>query len=435
MLGSVDKNKRPATTLPALLSLCRAALLALAFAWVALIAPAQAGGGFVRVEGTQFLGPDGRPLLLKGINLGNWLMPEGYMFKFEKMKAPRQIEAVIEHLAGRDGAEAFWRRFRDTYITEEDIRFIKAVGFNTIRIPLHHKLFMTNDAKPRFEGEGYALLDRVIEWAKRAGLYVIVDMHAAPGGQTGINHDDGPGYPLMFYVPAHRQHTITLWRHLAARYRDEPTLIGFDLLNEPISPYHDMAYLNPRLEPFYRQATAAIREVNSHHIVFWAGAQWSTNFEVFGRPTLANIAFTYHKFWSSTERDAIQAYLNFSKLYGVPLFLGESGELTDEWTEAFRQLHERHGVGWCFWTYKNLDSGSTVVSIPRPADWDAVAAFGNRFPGAWAEAPEADRVRRALAEYLEGIRFKSGKVNWSYLGALGLRSQPLPEDGEMISAR
>jgi GNAT superfamily N-acetyltransferase len=416
----------------ALRSLCRAAFLA---AILAFAAPVLAADGFVRVDGTRFVAPDGRALLLKGINLGNWLMPEGYMFKFEKMKALRQIEAVVEHLAGPEGAQAFWRRFRESYITEEDIRFIKAVGFNTIRVPLHHKLFMTADVVPRFEGEGYALLDRVIGWARAAGLYVIVDLHAAPGGQTGINHDDGPGYPLMFYVPEHRQRTIALWRHLAARYRDERALIGFDLLNEPISPYHDMAYLNPRLEPFYRATTAAIREVNPHHIVFWAGAQWSTNFEVFGRPPARNVAFTYHKFWSSTERDAIQAYLNFSKLNNVPLFLGESGELTDEWTQAFRELHERHGVGWCFWTYKNLDSGSTVVSVPRPADWDAVTAFGNRFPSAWAEAPEAERVRRALADYLDGIRFQNGKVNWSYLAALGLRGTPLPAEGELLSIR
>jgi endoglucanase len=405
------------------------------FLAVALLAAAPialAKGGFVRAEGTRFLTPDGRTLLLKGINLGNWLMPEGYMFKFEKMKSPRQIEAVIEHLLGPEDAKAFWRRFRDTYITEADIRFVKAVGFNTIRIPLHHKLFMTADPEPRFEGEGYALLDRVIGWARDAGLYVIIDMHAAPGGQTGINHDDGPGYPLMFYVPEYRARTIALWRHLAERYRDETTMIGFDLLNEPISPYHDMAYLNPRLEPFYRQATAAIREVNPNHIVFWAGAQWSTNFEVFGRPPFDNIAYTYHKFWSSTERDAIQPYLNFSKLYGVPLFLGESGELTDEWVEAFRRLHERHGVGWCFWTFKNLDSGSTVVSIPRPADWDAVTAFGNRFPSAWTEAPDAERVRRALADYLDGIQFHRGNINWSYLAALGLRSAPLP--AEQISS-
>ncbi|WP_162915090.1 glycoside hydrolase family 5 protein [Desertibaculum subflavum] len=402
--------------------------------------PAAADDGFIRIDGRRFVAPDGSTFLIKGINFGNWLMPEGYMFKFEKMKSPRQIEAVMERLLGPAEAAAFWRRFRDTYIAEADIRFIKSVGFNTIRIPLHWKHFVVPGTPPRFEGEGYALLDRVIGWAGRAGLRVIMDMHAAPGGQTGINHDDGPGYPLMFYVPAHRALTIALWRHLAARYRDERAVLGYDILNEPISPYHDMAYLNPRLEPFYLEATAAIRGVNANHVVFWAGAQWSTNFEVFGRPSLSlagarNIAFTYHKFWSSTERDAIQSYLNYGNRYDVPLLLGESGELTDEWTEAFRRLHERHGVGWAFWTYKNLDSGSTVVSIPRPAGWEAVTAFGNRFPRDWPKQADDAAARQALAGYLDSVVLARGKVNWSYLAALGLRGSPLPDDGEAISTR
>ncbi len=404
-----------------------ACLRAFLLALVLLPFPAAADG-FVRVEGRRFVQPDGRTFLIKGINLGNWLMPEGYMFKFEKMKSPRQIEAVMERLLGPADAAAFWRRFRDSYITEADIRFIKSTGFNTIRVPLHWKHFVTEGAPPRFEGEGYALIDRMIGWAKRAGLRVVMDMHAAPGGQTGINHDDGPGYPLMFYVPAHRKLTIALWRHLAERYKDEPAVLGYDILNEPVSPYHDTAYLNPRLEPFYREATAAIRSVNPRHVVFWAGAQWSTNFEVFGPPPAGNIAFTYHKFWSSTERDAIQAYLNFGNRHGVPLLLGESGELTDEWTEAFRRLHERHGVGWAFWTFKNLDSGSTVVSIPRPDGWAAVTAFGDRFPRDWPAVADEATARPALARYLDSIALARGKVNWSYLAALGLRGAPGPED-------
>ena len=239
------------------------------------VAPAQGQGGLVRIEGKNFVAPDGRVIHLKGISLGNWLMPEGYMFKFEVAKSPRQIFDAFERLLGPVRAAAFWKQYRDTYVTQDDIRFIKSVGFNMVRVPLHWRLFMTEDGT--VSGEGWALLDRVVGWAAAAGLYVLPDLHAAPGGQTGINHDDGPGYPLMFYVPRDRDLTVKLWRAVAERYSGNPTILGYDILNEPVAPYHDVATLNARLEPFYKRVTAAIRAVDPGRIVFLAGGQWSSS--------------------------------------------------------------------------------------------------------------------------------------------------------------
>jgi hypothetical protein len=145
-------------------------------------------------EGKSFVRTDGKVLHIKGISLGNWLMPEGYMFKFEVAKAPRQIYGAFERLLGRDPAKAFWAEYRERYIAEDDIRFIKSVGFNTVRIPLHWDLFMTADGAMAGPGLGAARPRAGL--GAGGGLYVITDLHAAPGGQTGINHDDGPGYPL-----------------------------------------------------------------------------------------------------------------------------------------------------------------------------------------------------------------------------------------------
>ena len=372
-----------------------------------------------RIEGKNFIAPDGTILAIKGINLGNWLMPEGYMFKFEVAKAPNQINEAFERLLGRDKAPAFWKRFRDTYIGRDDIAFIKSAGFNTVRIPLHYRLLMSEEGA--IEGEGWVLLDRVLDWVKRAGLLAILDLHAAPGGQTGINHDDGPGYPLMFYAPRDRTLTVKLWRAIARRYRGNASILGYDLLNEPIAPYHDVATLNPRLEPFYKEVTAAVREVDPGRIVFLAGGQWSSSFEMFGPPFADNLAYTYHSFWASTRRDSIQRHLNFSERYNVPLFLGETGELTDEWNERFRRLHETHGIGWAFWTYKNLDTPSTVVSIRRPEGWAEVIAFAD---GRRREKPAAALIDRAISQYLDGLPFAKGEIRWSYLESLGLKSSP-----------
>ena len=384
-----------------------------------LMAPASAQGGLVRIEGKNFIAADGSTINLKGISLGNWLMPEGYMFKFEVAKAPRQIFSAFDRLLGPERASAFWRQYRDTYITQDDIKFIKSVGFNMVRVPLHYRLFMTADGE--ISGEGWALLDRVVGWAAAAGLYVIPDLHAAPGGQTGINHDDGPGYPLMFYVPRDRDLTVKLWRAVAQRYSGNPTILGYDILNEPIAPYHDVATLNARLEPFYKRATAAIREVDPGRIVFLAGGQWSSSFAMFGPPFAGNLAYTYHSFWASTKRDSIQRHLNFANLHDVPLFLGETGELTDEWNERFRRLHETHGIGWSFWTFKNLDTPSTIVSIPRPQGWAEIVAYAD---GKRTDKPSAEVINRAVAEYLDGIRVRNGTIRWSYLASLGLKSAP-----------
>ena len=383
-------------------------------------APAWAQG-FVRADGRQMVGTDGRPFLPRGISLGNWLLPEGYMFKFTASKSPRQIDAVMARILGRAGADAFWDTFRARYVTAADIRFIAAAGFNTVRVPLHHDLFMSGDA---MDGPGWALLDDVVRWSRAAGLYVLIDLHAAPGGQTGINHDDGPGLPLMFYVPEHRRRTVALWRAIAARYRDEPAVLGYDLLNEPIAPYHDRAYLNPRLEPFYRELVAAIRAVDPNHMIVLAGAQWSGTFAMLGKPFAPNLAYTYHKFWASTGRDSIQEYLNFSNRHRVPVFVGETGETDDmDWNRAFRDLNERHGFGWLFWTYKNMDTRSTVVSIPRPADWHHVMALGARLPHQWTaqDDPPADAARRALRDYLDALPLARGMVRADYLRSLGLR--------------
>ncbi len=394
-----------------------------------LLAGAARAGDFIRAEGTRLVRPDGTTFAIKGISLGNWLMQEGYMFRFERAKSPRQIEALVERLVGPEEAERFWTAFRDRYVTKADVDFIAAAGFTTIRVPLHYKLFVDAADPARFDGPGWALLDRLIGWCRAAGLKVIIDLHAAPGGQTGVNHDDGPGYPVMFYVPAHMRQTVALWTEIARRYRDEPAVLGYDLLNEPISPYHDTGYLNPRLEPFYRELVEAIRTVDPDHLIILAGAQWSSSFEMLGPPFDDNLAYTYHAFWASTERDGVQKYVNFMTVHDVPVFVGETGELTDEWNERFRTLNERFGIGWSFWPYKYMDSGSTVISVPRPAGWEAIVAASALPPSAWTDAalPSPEVARAALGAYLEAILLENGRINAGYLRSLGLAVPTLPD--------
>jgi endoglucanase len=125
------------------------------------------------------------------------------------------------------------------------------------------------------------------------------------------------------------------------------------------------------------------------------------------------------------KQEAVQEYVDFSTKYDVPLYMGESGENTDEWIASFRTLLERNNVGWCFWPYKKLDATSCVASINKPADWDAVSAFADHprttYEDVRKNRPAKEKIDRALADYLERIKFKNCKVNEGYLKALGLR--------------
>jgi endoglucanase len=385
----------------------------------------HAQSGYVTTRGKDFISRDGKPLLLKGINLGNWLLPEGYMFKFKTVNSPRLIEAAINELVGEDEARRFWKTYRENYITRDDVRFIKQSGFNSVRVPFNYRLFVSDAEVPKMEGPGYALLDGLIDWCRSEGLYVILDMHAAPGGQTGDNIDDSFGYPFLFESSESQELTVNLWRKIAGRYRNEPTVIGYDLLNEPIAHYFDAGLLNPKLEPLYRQIVSAIREVDRNHIVFLGGAQWDTNFKVFGPPFDSKLAYTFHKYWMPVNQEAIQDYVNFREKYNVPVWMGESGENTDEWINSFRRLLEAHNIGWCFWPYKKLDATSCLVSINPAADWPTVVAFveGPRstFEEVRKHRPAKEKIQKALSDYLEAVKFKNFRINQGYLKALGLR--------------
>src|ERR1700712_5708295 len=101
--------------------------------------------GFITVKGKQVIGPDNKPFLMRGTNLGNWLVPEGYMFKFKSVNSPKLINQALSEIMGPEDVKAFWKKYQDTYITADDIHFLKASGMNSIRIPFNYRLFTVED--------------------------------------------------------------------------------------------------------------------------------------------------------------------------------------------------------------------------------------------------------------------------------------------------
>ena len=393
-------------------------LMALVLMWTS-----QGRAQFAHTEHKQIVDGAGKPLLVRATNLGNWMVPEGYMWLFEGgPQSPGEIRALVLELLGPEGAAAFWQKWRENYVTREDIALLHRAGFNAIRVPLHYSLFESDDA------EGFKLLDRLIAWSRAENLYLILDLHAAPGGQTWANIDDSAGYPWLYDSPLEQEHLIAIWRRLATHYRDEPMVLGYDLLNEPIPHFPKLAPLNPKLEPLFKKLAGEIRKVDTHHIFFLGGAQWDTNFSVFGKPFDANVAYTFHKYWSPPDENGIRQYVDFRERYDVPIWMGESGENTDEWIGQFVNTLEKNNVGWAFWPYKKMGKPSAVVSIIPPADWEKIVEFAKlpRGTGHVEERlkarPEQETIVRVFDELLESVRVQRCRVNEGYLKALGLKA-------------
>ena len=156
-------------------------LFTLLVASVLAVSGLQAQGKFIHVDGPDLVQPNGERLFIQGTNLGNWLNPEGYMFGLKKTNSAWMIDLMLKEMVGPDATADFWQAFRTNYITKADIDFIAAQGANTVRLPFNYKLFTDEDYMGETgQKQPFLLMDRVVEWCKANGLYLILDMHDCP---------------------------------------------------------------------------------------------------------------------------------------------------------------------------------------------------------------------------------------------------------------
>lgn len=384
---------------------------------------------FITIDGQNLKAPNGEKFFIRGINLGNWLNPEGYMFGFRRANCYHLINEAFCEMVGPDATAEFWKKFKDNYFTRDDIRYMKKTGMNTIRVPFHYKLFTDEDYMGLTgQQDGFQRLDSLVSWCRESQIYLILDMHDAPGGQTGDNIDDSYGYPWLMTSDVSQQKFAEIWKKIAAHYANEPLVLGYDLLNEPIATYFkdELPQLNAALEPVYKKAVAAIREVDKNHIVLLGGAQWNSNFRVFKDSKFDNkLMYTCHRYWCDTLQANIQDFVSFRDSVNLPIYMGETGENTNQWIAAWTRLMEHNNIGWTYWPFKKLNSPRGVMSIPTPENWDKVVEFAESPRSTFDEIrkarPDQALAKKALMDLAENARFRNCTVNEEYVKAMGLK--------------
>ena len=368
---------------------------------------------FMRAEGKAIVDANGKPVLLRGLGLGGWLVPEGYMLHIPGRGSPSSIRNLILDLLGAADTERFYQLYRANYVNANDLQQIAAWGFNSIRLPFHYEMLSPPDQPGVFLESGFQVLDSLIAWSKRNQMHVILDMHCAPGGQNDQNISDSDGEAKLWTVPANQERTVEIWKKIAARYATEPWVIGYDLLNEPVMP---SGFSNLDLRSLYRRLALAIREVDPNHILFIEGGNFATDFNNLTPPLLygTNIVYSFHKYWSETSKATIQDLLNLRDNWNVPLWMGESGENSNPWFYETIKLLEENNIGWCWWTHKKIQTTTSPLSAPITANYQRVLDYWN----GRASRPSQVFARDALWGMAENLALEKCEPHPDVLHAL-----------------
>lgn len=125
----------------------------------------------------------------------------------------------------------------DYVVTEDDFRNIKNMGANIIRLSLNTCKDFEYDTNPfTYREQNFKRLEKLIEWAAKYNIYVIISMRQSPGGHNTSPHSGNNGLNQLWSNATYQKRLIALWHKIAAQYAENPTVAGYDLLNEPAAP-------------------------------------------------------------------------------------------------------------------------------------------------------------------------------------------------------
>ncbi|MDF3014011.1 MAG: endoglucanase [Cellvibrio sp.] len=256
------------------------------------VAPDE-GMTMLKTDGTRWVKASGTPILLKGTNLGNWLVQEFWMMGQGSNGVTDQctLEAELTKRFSYEEKERLIKLFRDNWIKERDWDQLQAFGFNVVRLPILWSV-IEDEKNPRtLRADAWHYLDWSIAEAKKRGIYVILDLHGALGGQTPNDHTGCAGQNKYWTEAEYQDRTKWLWEQIATKYKDESVVAAYDPLNEPWgSTAEDMAV---RVTELYE----TIRKIDSKHIVMLPSHYGSI--DAYGDPAakgMTNVAFELHPY-------------------------------------------------------------------------------------------------------------------------------------------
>tara|TARA_R110002051_G_scaffold55262_3_gene103159 strand:- start:3048 stop:5738 length:2691 start_codon:yes stop_codon:yes gene_type:complete len=333
----------------------------------------------LRTLGKKIINSKGEEVLLKGIGLGGWMLQEGYMMN-SSGAADTQHEFIekLNLLIGEEETKTFYSNWRKNFFQKQDLDSIKKWGYNSVRLAMHYNLFTPPIEAEPIQGEntwletGFEMVDELLTWCEANEIYLILDMHAAPGGQgqDAAISDYDSDKPSLWESELNKSKTMALWGKLAERYKDKEWIGGYDLLNEVNWPLGDSV-----LRDLYVRITNEIRTYDSNHILFIEGNWFANDFSGLTPPWDSNMVYSFHKYWTYNDTASIQWVLDLRNQHNVPLWMGESGENSNVWYTEAINLFEDNNIGWSWWPWKRIATTVSPFSINSNPKYEAIINY------------------------------------------------------------
>ncbi|POY36144.1 glycosyl hydrolase family 5 [Solitalea longa] len=389
---------------------------------------AVAGQGFLKTQGKLIVNEKGKKVILRGMGLGGWMLQEGYMFKLGTIGQQYKIRDSIQALIGKVKTDEFYTKWLNDHTSKKDIDSLAAWGFNSVRLPMHYNLYTLPVEKEPVAGQntwletGFALTDSLLNWCKANHLYLILDLHAAPGGQGNdlAISDRDPAKPSIWESEANRLKTVALWKKLAQRYANEPYIGGYDIINEPNWGFTypkdrigNQEKENKPLRQLMMDITKAIREVDSKHIIIIEGNAFGNNYHGVMPLWDDNMAVSFHKYGNFNDQPSIQGFLDLQKANNMPLWMGESGENSNTWYTQLISMVEANDIGWAWWQLKKMGSNNPMEIKITPGYQQLVDYWTGK-----GEKPSAAEAQATLDELAENLKIENNVYHKDVIDAM-----------------
>jgi len=386
------------------------------------------GQGFLHREGQKIVDGKGKNIILRGLGLGGWMVQEGYMLQTQPFASPQyQIKQKIQDLIGEENTKEFYAAYKANGITKRDIDSLAAWGFNSIRLPMHYNLYTPaieeeKNGEITWIEEGFTMTDNLLKWCAENKMYLILDLHAAPGGQgnDAAISDYDTTKPSLWQSEANQKKMIALWKKLAERYKDNPWMGAYDIINEPNWNFTGEnkngcdENSNGPLRELMVAVTKAIREVDTNHLIFIEGNCWGNNYNGIFPLWDENMALSFHKYWNYNTTASIQKMLDYRKQYNVPIWLGESGENSNVWFKDVIFLVEKNNIGWAFWPMKKIENIAGVTSVTKNPEYDVLLQYWKN----GVDKPSIDFAKKTLMKMADNYKMENVTIKPDVIDAM-----------------